>query len=78
MSVIDPQEFGEVRADVRTLMENDRTKTESLQKLAEAVQAIQVQLAEAKGGWRMFLMVGSAMATAGGAIGWLVHEFFKR
>ena len=78
MSDIDPAEFGELRANVRALMESDRAKTEALTKLADAMKDIQITLATAKGGWKFFLMTGSAVASCGGAIGWLIHEFFKR
>jgi hypothetical protein len=78
MSAIDPQEFGEVRADVRTLMQNDREKTDSLRALVEAVQAIQVQLAEAKGGWKLLVGLGGAAASLSAVATWFVHEFLKR
>lgn len=78
MSEIDPQEFGEIRADVRTLMQNDREKTDSLKLLAEAMQAIQLQLAEAKGGWKLLVGLGGAAASLGAVATWFVHEILKR
>ena len=78
MPEIDQVEFGEVRANVAALMKNDEAKTEALRLLADAVQKIQLQLAQANGGWKMFLGIGTAIATAGAGFGWIVHEFFRR
>ena len=75
---VDLQEFGEMRANVQTLIANDEKQTVALERLATAVQAIQLQLAEAKGGWKLFLMVGSACASLGGFVSWIAHEVFKR
>jgi hypothetical protein len=68
---IDPQEFGEMRANVRTLMQSMAT-------LAISVQAIEKQLSEAKGGWRMLVWIGGGVGALGSAVGWLLHEFLKR
>lgn len=71
MNDIDPQEFGEMRADMRTLKA-------AMEKLVPSVSAIERQLAEAKGGWRMLVWVGGGIGAVGSAIGWLIHEFFRR
>ena len=78
MSDIDPQQFGRLQAQVETLIKSDAEKTGLLTQLAEDMTAVRLQLAEAKGGWRLLVSLGGACASVGGGIAWLVHEFFKR
>jgi hypothetical protein len=70
MSVIDPMEFGQIRAQVTQLLESDRQKTLLLQTMSEDMQAIRLQLAEAKGGWRLLVALGGAASALGGFITW--------
>jgi hypothetical protein len=78
MSEIDPQEFGRLQAQVETLIVSDARKNVLLETMATSIAAIQLQLASAKGGWRMLIAIGGACASAGGIASWLAHEFFKR
>lgn len=74
MSDIDLQEFGRLQAQVETLIASDAAKTELLSKLAEDMQAVRIQLAEASGGWKMLVMLGGASAALGSGITWaLTH-----
>jgi hypothetical protein len=75
MSEIDPQQFGRLQAQVETLIRSDQEKTELLQSLAEDMAAIRVQFAEAKGGWKLLLMLGGSAATAGSGLTWLLTHF---
>jgi hypothetical protein len=75
---IDPQEFGAMRAQVSALLDSDRLKTQLLEKLATDMSAIRLQLAEAKGGWRMLVWIGGGIGALGTGIGALLHEFLKR
>jgi len=77
MSEIDPQEFGRLQAQVETLLASDREKTELLKTLAADMTAVRLQLAEAKGGWRLLMAIGGASASAGGAITWALNHFTK-
>jgi hypothetical protein len=74
MSTVDPKEFGEIRAQVSQLLESDRQKTLLLQAMSEDMQAIRLQLAEARGGWRLLVALGGAASALGGIITWgLTH-----
>jgi hypothetical protein len=62
------QEFGRLQAEVSAQRRDlDRMAT-SLETMAQALEAVQHQLAEAKGGWKTLLMVGGAAATFGAVI----------
>lgn len=74
---IDAQEFGRLQAQVETLIESDREKTELLKTLASDMQAVRVQLAEARGGWKVLVLLGGASASLGGMIAWAVQHFTK-
>lgn len=68
MSEIDPQEFGRLQAEMFAQRRDlDRMAT-SLEQMAHALESVQDQLAEAKGGWKTLLMVGGAAATFGAVI----------
>jgi hypothetical protein len=70
MSDIDPQEFGRLQAQVETLIASDAAKTDLLTKLADDMQAVRLQLAEARGGWRLLVALGGASGAVGAAIAW--------
>lgn len=72
MTTIDPQEFGRLQAQVETLIASDASKTELLQTMAADMTAIRLQLAEARGGWRLLVAMGGAAGTVGAAITWAV------
>ncbi|RTL06513.1 MAG: hypothetical protein EKK62_12855 [Acidimicrobiia bacterium] len=68
MNDINPQEFGRLQAEVLAQRRDlDRMAT-SLEQMADAMEAVQHQLAEARGGWKTLLMVGGAAATFGAVI----------
>lgn len=70
MSDIDPQEFGRLQAQVETLIASDAAKTKLLETMAESISAIQLQLAEARGGWRLLVALGGASGAIGAFITW--------
>lgn len=78
MSDIDPQEFGRLQAQVETLIESDRVKTELLQTLTDNVTAMRLQLAEANGGWRVLMLLGGAAASFGSFATWLATHYFGK
>jgi hypothetical protein len=78
MSDIDPQEFGRLQAQVEQLLEDNRLNTETLNAMASAIQSMQLQMAEAKGGWRVLMLLGGAAAGAGSFITWALSHFFGK
>lgn len=75
MSEIDPLEFGRLQAQVETLLRQDSEKTELLKALAADITAMRLQLAEARGGWKLMLLLGGAAASFGGVISWALTHF---
>lgn len=81
MSEIDPQEFGRLQAEVSSLRRDNDRMLDLLEKLTEKIDSIEQKLSEAKGGWRVLMLIGGASAAVGGlataAMGHLV-TFFGR
>lgn len=75
MSEIDPIEFGRLQAQVETLIASDGAKTALLAQLASDMTAVRLQLAEAKGGWRLLMLLGGAGATFGSVLTWGLTHF---
>jgi hypothetical protein len=75
MSDIDPQEFGRLQAQVETLIRSDAEKTDLLRTLADDMTAVRLQLAEAGGGWKVFLALGGATSVAASFITWAATHF---
>lgn len=69
---IDPQEFGRLQAQVAALRQSEERTALALEAMVKSLQAIEIQLAEARGGWRTLLMVGGAAGTAGAVVTKLV------
>ena len=73
--MIDPQEFGRLQAEMAAQRRDMDRMAASMDAMAKSMDAIQAQLAEARGGWKVMLMVGGASATVGaliakGAVWW--------
>ena len=66
--MIDPQEFGRLQAEVQAQRRDLDRMASSLDAMAKSLTAIQDQLSEARGGWKIMLMVGGASATVGAVI----------
>jgi hypothetical protein len=75
MADYDPLQFGRLQAQVETLIESNRINTATLETMSEAVHAMQLQMAEARGGWRVLLMIGGASATIASAATWAIQHF---
>jgi len=75
--MIDPQEFGGLQAEVAAQRRDMDRMSRAMEEMASALQAMQTQLAEARGGWKVLLMVGGASATAGAGmvqlVSWLLN-----
>lgn len=68
MADIDPLAFGRLQAQVEQLLAANTLLTEAVTTLNTTVQAMQLQMAEAKGGWRTLVFLGGASASLGGLI----------
>lgn len=78
MADIDPQEFGRLQAQVQQLLESNRLLTESITTMSTAIQAMQLQMAEAKGGWRTLVFLGGAAASLGSLASWALSHLFGK
>jgi hypothetical protein len=67
VSDIDPQEFGRLQATVDAL-ESDMSEMKA------DVRIIRDAITEARGGWRLLLMIGGAAASIGAAVSWVVDH----
>lgn len=74
MTVIDPQEFGKLQAQVERLLEQDRAQMALLDKLFNRLDDIDKQLSEARGGWRMLMLIGGASAGVGATAASVLHK----
>lgn len=72
MTGIDPQEFGRLQAQVELLLDSNRVNTETLETMAEAIHSMQLQMAEAKGGWKAVMLIGGASASLGSVATWVL------
>lgn len=68
MTDVDPTEFGRLQAQVLELREYKDRTIETLERIDKSLQAIEVQLAEARGGWRTLLLVGGAAGALGSGL----------
>lgn len=58
-------------ADIRHLQADMDKMTKDMEEIKDAIREISKTLSEAKGGWRMFMMIGGVGATVGAAASWL-------
>jgi hypothetical protein len=63
MSDVDPQQFGELKAEVRMLVS-------AVRDLDSKVDTIHEKLSEAKGGWKVLMGLGGASSVLGGLVTW--------
>lgn len=71
---IDPQEFGELRADVRALFRNDEAQGEALKHLSNQIDELMSMANRSKG------VIWAGMSIAGGVGGlltWLGERLFR-
>ena len=78
MSDIDPQEFGRLQAQVEMLLKSNQTLTDALEALTASVTAMRMEMAEAKGGWKVLMLLGGASASVGSAATWALTHFFGK
>lgn len=74
MYQIDPIEFGKLQAQVQSLIESDKTKTALLTKMADRIDTMGDQIAQARGGWQMLMAVGGFAAALGSLATWALQS----
>lgn len=65
--MIDPREFGRLEQQVEQM-------AGQMAQMQLTLVAINATLSEAKGGWRMLMMVGGAGAAVGGMAAWVLQH----
>ena len=69
---ISPREFGRLESEVAALTELVKAQTVAMQAMKTQLDSMNQTLTEAKGGWRMLMVVGGAMATIGAALSYIL------
>ena len=59
-------------ADIRHLQTDMDKMTKDMEEIKDAIREISKTLSEAKGGWRMFMMIGGVGATVGAGVSWII------
>jgi hypothetical protein len=59
--MIDPQEFGQMQGQMQAL-------TKQVEALSVKINEMHTQMSEAKGGWRMLMLVGGISGAAGAGL----------
>ena len=72
--MIDPIEFGQLRAEVTAQRRDLDRLANTLEHLARALDSVRDVMTEARGGWRAIPMVSGIAGTLGGAITWAVQH----
>lgn len=75
MSEIDPRAFGHLEAQVKALSAIVEKQATAIESLDKSITAMNVTLSEARGGWRVMMMVGGAGASFGGVVSWALQNF---
>ncbi len=71
MSDINPQECGELKAEVRMLVS-------AVRDLDGKVDTIHDKLTEAKGGWKVLMGLGGASSVLGGLVTWFATHIMGK
>jgi hypothetical protein len=71
MSDVDPQQFGELKAEVRMLVS-------AVRDLDSKVDTIHEKLSEAKGGWKVLMGLGGASSVLGGLVTWFATHLLGK
>ncbi len=65
MNEISAKEFGRLQAEVEGLRRDSVRQSEQLERLLEKLQQVESLLSEARGGWKVMMMVGGGAAAIG-------------
>lgn len=67
-TMIDPKEFGRMQSDVQGLRRDFDAMNGTLSGILKEMREMNSQMSEAKGGWKMLMMVGAAAGMAGAGL----------
>lgn len=76
--VIDPVEFGEIKGAVDSLKLQVAEVKARQTHMDQKIDLVLAKLSEAKGGWRVMMMVGGAFTSVGAAAAWAVDHVVSR
>jgi predicted secreted protein len=71
---ISARDFGRLESEVTSLRDLVRAQTMAMQAMTARIEAINVTLSEAKGGWRTLMYVGGAAGSIGAGISWIISH----
>jgi predicted secreted protein len=69
---ISPREFGRLESEVATLTELVKAQTTAMQLMNTRLDTMNQTLTEARGGWRMLLMLGGAVSIVSAGLGYFL------
>lgn len=72
--MIDPVEFGQLKAEVAAQRRDLDRLVATIEHLAKSMDDVRDTLTEARGGWRAVAMISGVAATLGAAISWVVQH----
>lgn len=75
--MIDPVEFGEIKGAVDSLKVQMAEVKRHQANIDAKLDTVLDKLSEAKGGWRVMMMVGGAFTSAGAIASWVVDHLTK-
>jgi len=70
------RDLGKMQAQISALQRENQQAHEERKAIAKDVKMIAVTMAEAKGGWRVLLVVGSAMAAVASSLTAMVVKWW--
>ena len=65
-------DIGKLETAVQYLRDDVADLKKLVERLAEQVGAVTAQLSEARGGWKMLMLIGGAAASLGAGVTWLI------
>lgn len=65
---IDPRDFGRLEAEVIALKAQNTRLEDQIKRQGEKLDILVQAVTEAKGGWKMLMLVGAASASAGALV----------
>lgn len=71
---IDPREFGRLEQEVAHLTKQMDAMQATLEQIQKSFESVNATLAEARGGWRIVMLIGGAGATVGGVMAWAIQH----
>lgn len=74
---VDPVEFGRLQAEVEALRRDNDRQLQLLERLDARMEALTRQMAEAKGGWKVLMLLGGGAASLGSGFTWLAQHLLK-